>query len=276
MFSAPLFLSYGAGQLNSLLEKYIASLIGVGVISSINYAVQIKGSFQAIITSVMFTLVVPSLTRASAKIDGAEFFVLLKEALTLALIFLLFVIPILFGTADALAETIIGSSQTTLEDVIDLAWLIRLYGAALLPVVLFVVFGVALLAQQKSGPYALLGIGAQVFSAILLIGTFGAIGKAAFPIALFVSHMIAALFMLRAINTQQRGMLIARAGAMTALVAFMAVLMEILNGFLSNFFDSSWTGAILAAAIFILGFGFLGACANAPRLVSIAKAWLRR
>ncbi|MGH7462799.1 MAG: lipid II flippase MurJ, partial [Longimicrobiales bacterium] len=184
LFAAPLFFSYGAGQLNGLLEKYLASLMGVGVMSSVNYASQIKSALQAVLTSVMFSLIVPRLTHAASQWGGGEFKRMFAESQRVAMIFVLIVLPFVFGAADAIATILFGNRMTAPSALREIALLIRLYVAALVPGVLYIVYGVALLAQQKGRAYAALGMAAQLLSALICVALFQTFGPSVFPIAL--------------------------------------------------------------------------------------------
>lgn len=242
LFAAPLFFSYGAGQLNGLLEKYVASLMGVGVMSSVNYASQIKSTLQAVLTSVMFSLIVPRLTHAASQREGGEFKRMFAESQRVAMIFLLLVLPFVFGTADALAAILFGKSATSVSALQEIALLIRLYIAALVPVVLYLVYGVALLAQQKGRAYAALGVAAQLLSALICVALFHVLGPTVFPIALLLSHLVAALLMLQRIDVQRRRALLAEASAFVALFAAAAVAVLLAHRALSDACNSDWMG----------------------------------
>lgn len=242
IFAAPLFFSYGAGQLNGLLEKYLASLMGVGVLSSVNYAAQIKSTLQAVLTSVMFSLIVPKLTQAASHNSGKAFKRLLGESQRVAMVFLLIVLPFVFGTADALAAILFGKGLTSASALQEIALLIRLYIVALVPVVLYLVYGVALLAQQKGRTYAVLGVAAQLLSALFCMALFQKLGPTVFPIALLLSHLVAALLMLQRIDIQNRRELLREASMFVAvlslastavLVAFRALSDTLHSGLLS-------------------------------------------
>ena len=223
LFAAPLFFSYGAGQLNSLFEKYLASLMGVGVVSSVNYSSQIKSTLQAVLTSVMFSLIVPRLTRTAYQQEGEAFKHMFAESQRVAMVFLLAVLPFVFGTADTLAAILFGKKLMSASTLEEIALLIRLYAAALVPVILYVVYGVALLAQQKGREYAALGVAAQLLSALICVSLFKILGPTVFPIALLLSHLTAALMMLRRIDIQRRWLLFSNASGYIALITVAAV-----------------------------------------------------
>lgn len=253
LFGAPLFLAYGAGQLNGLLEKYLASLMGAGVLSSINYAAQIKSTLQAALTSVMFSLIVPQLTHAASQRGGDVFKRLLAESQRLAMVFLLIVLPFVFGTADALAAILFGKGSTSASALQEIALLIRLYIAALVPVVLYLVYGVALLAQQKGRAYAALGVAAQLLSALICVALFQKLGPTVFPIALLLSHLTVAVLMLRRIDFQNRPTLLGEAAAFVGVLAAAAGVVLMAFRALSNTFHSG----LPSLSLFGLAYGLI-------------------
>jgi peptidoglycan biosynthesis protein MviN/MurJ (putative lipid II flippase) len=257
LFAAPLFLSYGAGQLYLLLEKYLASLMGVGVMSSVNYASQIKSTLQAVLASVTFSLIVPRLTRAAAQPGGEAFARMLRDAQRMAMAFLLLVLPFLFGAADGLAALLFGTASTSPDSMHEVTLLIRLYAVALVPVVMYLVYGVALLAQQRGRAYAALGVVAQLLAAFLCLLLFRSVGAAVFPTALFVSHLVAALVMLQRIDVERRKALLAEAGgfALTLAAGGAAVLLAyraLVEAWPSGWWALAWTAAGYGSLVLVL------------------------
>lgn len=255
LFAAPLFLSYVAGQLNGLLEKYLASLMGVGVVSSVNYASQIKSTLQAVLTSVMFSLIVPKLTQAASQLESEGFSRMLIESQRVALLFLLAILPFVFGTADALAVLLFGKAAHAAGALQEITLLIRLYAVALVPVVLYLVYGMALLAQQKGGAYAALGVAVQVVSAALSVLLFRAMGAAIFPIALAVSALLASLLMLQRVDFCRRCRLLGDAAALFAAMVVSALTVKMGYQSLSSALDSSALGMSVLSLAYVLALG---------------------
>ena len=238
LFAAPLFFAYGAGQVNGILEKYLASLLGVGVMSTVNYASQIKSTLQAVLASVLFSLVVPRLTQSASQEGSKEFRRMVVESQRLGMVFVFIFIPFVFGTADALAAILFGKAASNAGTLNEMTMLIRFYIVALVPVALYLVYGVALLAQQKGRAYATLGMAAQALSALICVGSFRILGSIVFPIAMFCSHLTASLLMLQRIEVQGRRNIIAEAGGFTVVLATAAILVFLANRALVPFFHS--------------------------------------
>ena len=203
--SAPLFFSYGAGQANGLLEKALASSIGVGALASVNYAAQIKSTLQAVITSVLFSLAVPRLTQAATRKEGWPVFATAwRDVQRVVMVFLLAVLPPLWGGANLIADVLFGSAKVGADQLDLVADLIRLYLMALIAVALYLVHGSALLAQRKARSYAIWGVAGQLLSALICVALFRPLGPRVFPLALLASHGVVAVAMARAVGPSRR------------------------------------------------------------------------
>jgi putative peptidoglycan lipid II flippase len=196
LFSLPLYSSYGAGQANVMLEKSLASSMGVGMVSSLNYASQIKSTLQAVVSSVLFSLAVPRLSRALSMGAGEHDFTLawLEVQRVVALLLLLVLAPV-WGGADLIVGVLFDVARVNEAQMALVADLIRWYLVALVPVSLYLVHGCALLAQQRGRSYAVWGVVSQALSVLICLFFFDAWGPKVFPLALFVSHGLAAVAM---------------------------------------------------------------------------------
>jgi peptidoglycan biosynthesis protein MviN/MurJ (putative lipid II flippase) len=206
LFSLPLYSSYGAGQANVMLEKSLASSMGVGMVSSLNYASQIKSTLQAVVSSVLFSLAVPRLSRVLALGHTVQDFTLawLEVQRVVALLLLLVLAPV-WGGADLIVAVLFDADHVNAAQMSLVADLIRWYLVALVPVSLYLVHGCALLAQQRGGSYAFWGVFSQALSVLICLSFFDVLGPKVFPVALFVSHGLAAVAM--AITVGSSGLL---------------------------------------------------------------------
>jgi putative peptidoglycan lipid II flippase len=264
-FALPLYFTFGAGQLNGVLEKYLASLMGVGVISSVNYASQIKATLQAVLTSVLFSLIVPRLTNAAAQPGAPDFRPMFRSAQRMGMAFLGVVLPFIFGTAEGLAVALFGDALSAPSGVQDMALLIRLYVVALVAVVLYLVYGVALLAQQQGRVYAALGVLAQGVSALICVLLFRSVGAAVFPLALAVSHLLAALLMLWRVDVDRRLPLFAECGLHLGGLAVACAVVLLAYRMVTGVVPATWW------ALLIVGLGHGLALLGAFALVRLFK-----
>jgi peptidoglycan biosynthesis protein MviN/MurJ (putative lipid II flippase) len=195
-FSLPLYASYGAGQANVMLEKSLASSMGIGMVSSLNYASQIKSTLQAVVSSVLFSLAVPKLSRVLAMGGSTHEFTLawLEVQRVVALLLLLVLAPV-WGGADLIVAVLFDVAHVNGDQMALVADLIRWYVVALVPVSLYLVHGCALLAQQRGRSYAVWGVASQALSVLICLFFFDVWGPKVFPLALLVSHGLAAVAM---------------------------------------------------------------------------------
>jgi len=257
-FSAPLFLSYGAGQANGLLEKALSSSLGVGMVASVNYSSQIKSTLQAVITSVLFSLAVPRLTHAvTSGTDEIEFAVVWREVQRVVMLFLLAVLPLVWGGADLIAAVLFGKARVSADQLGLIAGLIRFYLVALVPVSLYLVHGVALLAQQKGRSYALCGVVSQLMSAAFSLSLLPVLGVQAFPLALLLSHSVAAVAMSYAVGSS-RSLWIELIGWL-GVIALASVLVRSLASWTHMKLSSALPALILVSVVYgaALGAGLL-------------------
>jgi hypothetical protein len=232
VFAAPLYLSYLAGAFNGLVEKTLASGMEIGVLTSINYASQIKSTLAAVLTSVIFSLTVPSLTRqASKSFRSPEFLTAWREVQRNVMVFLFAVIPPIWVGSPLIANIIFVSSRIDENKINLVVMLIRYYLLAVVPVALYLVHGAALLAQQKGRSYAIFGIISQAVSAAFAIVLLPIFGPQVFPLGLLFAHILVAIAM--ACKIGPTGELWAELVGWLFLIAIAVIFMSRLSSFVS-------------------------------------------
>jgi putative peptidoglycan lipid II flippase len=257
-FSSPLYMSYGAGQANGLLEKALASSLGVGVVASVNYSAQIKATLQSVIMSVLFSIAVPRLTHAATGDPGApSFAVAWRDVQRVVVLFLVAVLPPLWGGANLIAIVLFGRGRVSAEQLDLIVGLIRFYLIALVPVALSLVHGVALLAQQKSRSYAVWSVVALLLSSAFSVVFLHALGAQAFPLALLLSYSLAAVAMARAVGPS-RQLWIELLGWL-GILAVASVLLRVLASWAQAKIGLALPALMLVAAVYgaVLASGFL-------------------
>lgn len=250
-FALPLFLAYLIGQANVLYEKYLAGLMGVGVISSVNYASQIRFTLQAVLSSVLFSVVVPRLTLVATQRSG-EFKKILMNSQLATFIFILAVVPFVYGASDGLAAVILGSKSEGADAVDVVARLIRLYSLALLPICLYSLYAGALLSQQKGKVYGFLGAFAQLCSMGICAFMYKKLGAEVFPVALFFSHLFVSVLMLCKIDVEGRFLIARNAFAVSTLTVLVAFFCLWLFVYFARAFESSITAVGAAGVGYVL------------------------
>ena len=191
-----LAIAYFAGQFNGLYEKSVAANMGVGYVSLVNYASQIKGTLQAVFASVIITLIVPTLSKINYREHGQSFYRNFSQGQSIVLLSLLILIPIITSSSASLT-VLIFSKKIGLNTQFNIfSNLLVLYTACLFPIALYLIFGFGLISQGKEKVYALVAIAAQVISTLITYSFSSYIKSVIFPMSLFISHTIAALLML--------------------------------------------------------------------------------
>jgi putative peptidoglycan lipid II flippase len=258
-----LAIAYFAGQFNGLYEKTVAANMGVGYVSLVNYASQIKGTLQAVFASVIITIIVPTLSKINYREHGQSFYRNFSQGHSIVLLFLLILIPIITSSSASLT-VLIFSEKIGLDTQFNIfSNLLVLYTACLFPIGLYLIFGFGLISQGKEKVYAVISIAAQVISIFITYGFSSYVKFAIFPISLFISHTIAALFMLYFMEISSKKIIVQKFivyGSATLLISLgivlvkhmflliypsppvvdvaISLLLGLVVGFLSTFFDS--------------------------------------
>ena len=252
-----LMVAYFLGQFNSLYEKSVANNMGVGFVSLVNYASQIKGTLQAVFASVIITLIVPTLSKINFREHSEIFYKNFSQGQSIVLLFLLMLIPAITSSSSALT-TLIFSEKIELDTKFTIfSNLLEFYTVCLFPIGLYLIFSFGLISQGKEKIYAAISIATQIVSIVITYSFSSFIQAAIFPASLFVSHTIAALSMLYFIEINDK-MLIVRKfliyGLITLLISFFILFVKHVLLMLY-----SWSPFVDVAISMMLGlvFGFV-------------------
>lgn len=195
VFALPFFFPYFVGQINILAEKWIANSLGEGYVSTLDYARQFTQVLQSVMSSVLTTIMVPMLAKFFAQKDTASFINTVKENFVICFVIMSLTIPFLIGSTRPLCEIFFMHGKVSLEALSTIVNLTRLYGIALIGVILYLIFGLILLSSNEGKKYAFWGIFAQ-FVVLLLNITFSSyLGIYIFPISLGIGHLIVAIIL---------------------------------------------------------------------------------
>lgn len=211
-FSIPLLLPYALGQILALVERQYALEAGIGALSVLSYAFFARNTVQAIFTAALSTLAVPRMARAWRVADTEPFRFVLGKWVQQCLMLTTIGMSVLFGLSDLVPPLLFGGN-ISVEHQALLGQLLRFYAVSIAALVLFLVAGSGLLAAHQAKTYAACSALACVVSLAILFAFFPQIGVVSIPIALAISHFLAASLMLRAIIPVDASRLIAGAGA---------------------------------------------------------------
>lgn len=209
IFSIPFFFPYLVGQINGILEKYIAALIGQGAVSSLDYSNQFIRVLQAILSGILTTVMVPMLAKAFAEKEISRFSGIFKDNLKICMLILIMTCGVLIGAANPICHFFFFRGKVDIEQLNVIIQLTRLYSLSFFGVFLYLIFGYSLLSFGKGRIYALLGVMTQIGIILLyLLGYSLTQSLYVFPIAVGLCHFFAALIMMCAsksfVSSEQR------------------------------------------------------------------------
>lgn len=207
-FSLPFFVPYLITQIQTIIEKFLANSLGEGIVSIVNYSSQFKNITQAVLTSVLVSIMVPTLSMRFAKKDRIGFSNIFKQNIEIIFLFLTLIIPFLIGATDPIVNILFGNSDIDTNSIKKIIYLTRLYVLSILSIMIYLIFGLALLAQQQGRTYAIQGSFAQIIVIVINIIFYKKLGPTVFPISLLISHFLASLFMLKNLDIKTKKILI--------------------------------------------------------------------
>lgn len=193
--AAPFYLPYVGGQLNQLTESWLASSLGRGSLSTLDYARQLLLALIAVLSGVLTTVMVPGLAKSYAQNDSSSFTKVFKESLSVSFFVLSLAVPLLVGAAPLLGNLLYTNNKISAADTLLIIDLIRYYGVAFVGITVYLFFGLGLLASQKEKKYALIGLLAQVIVFLINVLLVDDWGLYIFPVSMGVGHLGVGLIM---------------------------------------------------------------------------------
>lgn len=234
-FAIPFFLPYGVGQFNNLLEKSLSNSLGIGTVSILNYGSQFKNVLQAVFTSVLASVMVPSLTLAWAQKNSIAFFKTFKDSIQIVLLTLSLATPIIYAGSSSFVNILYNHGGITAESLEAISHLIRIYCVSIFGVMFYLLFGFALLAQQQSSKYAIQGVISQIMMGIFNVLFYKKIGVSIFPVSLFVSHFVVSILMFKSLNINNKKNIIIETIRYIILIVILTFLLTFISQFVYEF-----------------------------------------
>lgn len=195
VFSIPFFIPYLIGQVNTLVEKSLASNLGIGIVSILDFSRRIPDILNGVLITVLLTILTPLLTKAyvtgDAKLYEKEFL----STYQLGLFGLILFIAFFINGAEGLSMILYNSKDISVVQMATIIFLSKFFAIALIGVFSYIIFGMCMLASQQSKIYAICGSLAQIFVIILNVAFIKVLDVSVFPIAFFVAHFLAAFIM---------------------------------------------------------------------------------
>ena len=163
MFLVLLF-PYFFGQISGILEKTLASTIGVGSVSGLDYSRKFTDILTGVLTSVLVTMLVPVLSLNYVEKKAKEFVLNFMQIFQLGMLFLSFVIALFTSTSLSFVRIFFDKGMISENMLQEISRLTVFYSWSTLAVFIYLIFGMALLSSNKSKKYAFWGVMAQITS----------------------------------------------------------------------------------------------------------------
>lgn len=195
IFALPFFFPYFIGQCNLLAEKWIAGLLGIGCVSSLDYARQFTVMLQGVLSSVLATVMVPMLAKSFSQKNMSLYTTILKENILVCFAIMGLFLPVLFGAARPLCAFFFLRGNMSVDAVETIISLVRLYSVSFVGVILYLIFGMALLASNKGKQYASWGVATQLLVLAVNLLLYTKLNISVFPFSLGLVHLLSALIM---------------------------------------------------------------------------------
>ncbi|WP_286774796.1 MULTISPECIES: lipid II flippase MurJ [Sphingobacterium] len=195
IFAIPFFIPYFFGQINGVIEKSIASTLGTGIVSTIDYARRVPDVISGVLISIVLTIVVPLLTKDFVRKDKDSFNANFISSFQLGLFLLVAFICFMITGAPYVNTLLYGNrtiSQHSMSEIIELS---IYYAVTLIAIFLYILFGMCMMAIGKSRLYAGLGAVAQIIVIVLNVLLVKHFGIYIFPISIFIAHFLSAIVM---------------------------------------------------------------------------------
>ena len=195
LFSLPFFVPYFIAQVALLIEKAIASSLGVGVVSSLDYARKFSDIVTGIFLSLLLTIFVPLLSSHFINKNGKAFVFELKQISQLGFLIVTLLVALFTACPDAMVQLLFQSGKIDVAGLTQLSNLAMAYSWCAVAILLYYIFGVALLSAKRQKVYAFYGAAAQLMIIAMNTLLYRKLGVYIFPLSLFLSHSLFAMLM---------------------------------------------------------------------------------
>ena len=196
IFSLPFFFPYLIAQFNFIVEKYLAGILGAGMVSTLDYSRQFTNQVQSVLLSVLTTIMVPMLSKAIANKKTEECSFIITENLQICFLILTLALSLLIGASSPLCDFFFNRGKVTPDELQLIISLTRYFGIAFIGVFFYIFWGLVLLSSGKNKYYATIGVFAQIIVAflnIVLINIYSSLYV--FPLTFGVAHFICGTIM---------------------------------------------------------------------------------
>jgi putative peptidoglycan lipid II flippase len=197
VFALPFFFPYFLGQANTVIEKSLATTIGIGTVSTMDYANRIPTMMYAVVISMISTILLPVLAESFTRKNSNKFIEDFQDIYQLGLLLLGFVIVFIIGAAKPIVYILYQSKNISVADLDKIVHLSKFYSISLIGIFLYTIFGISMIAAGKNKLFALLAIVTQLIVIFLNVMFASKLNVFIFPVSIIIAHLIGAFFMYR-------------------------------------------------------------------------------
>jgi putative peptidoglycan lipid II flippase len=193
LFASPFFIAYFFAQLNGISEKSIASLMGTGKISIIDYARKFIDIPMGVLYSVLNTIMIPILTTKFMNKDLDGFKKEFSGIFQLGILILGVFFSILIMGSSEIVNIAYNLGKIDAESLKLISHLSIIYGFSTIMIFCFSILGLSLVSLQKNKTYAIVATAAHIIIIILNIAFFKQFDIYIFPLSLSLAYTISAI-----------------------------------------------------------------------------------
>ncbi len=259
IFAIPFLFPYFFGQVSLIIEKWLANSLGNSMVSILDYARQFGMLIQAIISSVLATIMIPNLSKKFSKGDHLGLFKTITDSLSTTFVIMSVTATFLIGSSTPITHFFFDQGNLTKIQLNEISQLMSLYGFALLSVVLYLFLGFILLSTDKAKTYAFWGVLAQLLVISINVFLVDYFGIFIFPISFGLAHFISAAILFTYINRDFKIRLLRSVLVKIGIVLFISFLLYIINKniILNSLFITLMFNAFLVLILVVLFSNFL-------------------
>lgn len=263
-YSIPFFLPYSIGQINGLVEKYLAVQLPIGTLSILDFSRRIPDIFNGILVSVILTILVPTLTKFFVNTQKEKYDISFLETFRLGLLVLIAFNISFFSSSIDILPILYGSKSISNQDMAIIIEVSKFFSFAMFAVFAYIIFGMTMLSVNKGKSYAFYGSLAQCIMIIFNFLLVKYLKIYTFPISFCIAHFTAAIFMYLQYPYNRREVFKTFTKyALFGIVVFLLYVVIIKYSFDFSLHDSLWerirrTGfSFLILAILFISFGMI-------------------
>lgn len=195
IFALPFFLPYFFGQVNSMVEKILASGISNGTISILDFSNRIPLLMYGIVINIITTILVPVLSKYYIRGDKSKFNEEFSKVFQLGLLVIGFIVAFVAGSSIPIVHFLYDKGTIAQSDLVKISEMSILYSFSLIGIFLYVIFGMSLLSSEKQKYYAFMGMLTQITVTLLNFILVKYLGIYTFPLSILSCHFIFGIFM---------------------------------------------------------------------------------